>query len=108
MCFITIKFIYGQSTSINKIILNFSITDTDASSEPDAKKAKLESDELKSENKENEENESEPAKPKLTKEEKRALLFDKRTVGAKFDEELGEYFIRMSQNLSLKNYIERD
>ena len=47
-------------------------------------------------------------KPKLTKEERLALLFNKRTIGDKFDEELSEYFIRKSSVLSSKSYIERE
>ncbi|CAF0712039.1 unnamed protein product [Brachionus calyciflorus] len=48
---------------------------------------------------------------KLTKEEQRQQrlkkLFEKRTVGAKFDQELQEYFQRKSI-LAQKNYIERE
>lgn len=74
--------------------------------EPDNKKIKLEP---KSEETDTKEKAAEsPKKPKLSKEEKRRLMFDKRTVGAKLDEELSDYFIRKSSTLSLKSYIERE
>jgi coiled-coil domain-containing protein 55 len=45
---------------------------------------------------------------KIDKEEKRINMFKKRTVNEVFDSELSEYFIRKSNVLSLKTYIERD
>ena len=48
----------------------------------------------------------------MTKEEKiriqREQLFKKKTVGDKLNEEITEFFIRKSQILSLKLYIERE
>lgn len=74
--------------------------------EPDSKKIKLEA---KSEETDRKEKSPEsPEKPKLSKEEKRRLMFDKRTVGAKLEEELSDYFVRKSSTLSLKSYIERE
>ena len=35
-------------------------------------------------------------------------MFKKRTVNEVFDSELSEYFVRKSNVLSLKTYIERD
>lgn len=74
--------------------------------EPDSKKIKLEPKQDKTVT--DEKTPESPEKPKLSKEEKRRLLFDKRTVGAKLDEELSDYFIRKSSTLSLKSYIERE
>lgn len=74
--------------------------------EPDSKKIKLEP--KQEETVTDEKTPESPEKPKLSKEEKRRLLFDKRTVGAKLDEELSDYFIRKSSTLSLKGYIERE
>ena len=52
--------------------------------------------------------EVEEKEPEMTKEQKRALIFDKRTVGEKFDREVVDYFVRKSSNLSLKSYVERE
>ena len=43
----------------------------------------------------------------MTKEERRAWLFTKRTVGAKFDQELSEYFMRKA-GMEKKSFIERE
>jgi len=48
------------------------------------------------------------ANQKIDKEQKRINMFKKRTVNEVFDSELSEYFIRKSNVLSLKTYIERD
>ena len=74
--------------------------------EPQSKKTKLEVEEavIKVEPVD----EVEVKAPKLTMEEKRELLFKKRTVGSKFDDELRDYFIRKSTILALKSYIERE
>ncbi len=45
---------------------------------------------------------------KLSKEEKRALVFNKRTIGEKFDLEVAEYFARKCGLLQSKNYVERE
>lgn len=74
--------------------------------EPDSKKVKLEPKPEETDTKEKAP--ESPEKLKISKEEKRRLMFDKRTVGAKLDEELSDYFIRKSSTLSLKNYIERE
>lgn len=75
--------------------------------EPLAKKTKQEEEE-----KENIEEVKKENVPKLSKEEERRLrlekIFTKRTVKEKFDAELNDYFIRKTQALSLKNYIERE
>lgn len=48
------------------------------------------------------------ANQKIDKEQKRINMFKKRTVNEVFDSELSEYFVRKSNVLSLKTYIERD
>lgn len=77
--------------------------------EPEAKKVKLEqvkSEEIKVEEiKKEEEN---VIVPKLSKEERRALLFNKRTVGETFDKEVAEFFERKSNVLVKKSYVERE
>lgn len=48
---------------------------------------------------------------KLKEEQRKERLkkmFEKRTVGDVFDRELSEYFVRKNQNLSLKNFVERE
>jgi coiled-coil domain-containing protein 55 len=73
--------------------------------EPDAKKSKLETNIIE---KPKAEIEVKVIEPKLTKEQKRELLFKKRTVDSKFDQELLDYFTRKSSHLSLKSYVERE
>lgn len=85
-------------------------------SEPEFKKPKVEpseKDATESKSADAAKTEKEEVKqPVLSKEERRELrrkqLFTKRTVNEKFDAELAEYFVRKSQILSLKSYIERD
>jgi len=81
--------------------------------EPEAKKAKIEVikvEEIKVEEVKVEEvkEEEQVAVPKLSKEERRALIFNKRTVGDKFDLEVSEFFERKSTALAMKSYVERE
>jgi len=80
---------------------------------PEAKKAKIEVvkvEEIKVEEVKVEEvkEEEKVAVPKLSKEERRALIFNKRTVGDKFDLEVAEFFERKSTALAMKSYVERE
>lgn len=98
----------------------------DKNEEPDAKKPKIESNSDEAElmpppavpatdnasiKEEKVDSEAE-SKPRLNPEEQRRLrriaLFTKRTVNEKFDQEISEYFVRKSQILSTKSYIERE
>ena len=84
--------------------------DKDVFKEPLPKKSKEEEPKPSEMSNTDKDKENEP--PTLSKEEKNRLrrekLFTKRTVGDKFDQEMAEYFIRKSQFLSTKSYIEKE
>jgi DNA segregation ATPase FtsK/SpoIIIE-like protein len=84
--------------------------DKDVFKEPLPKKSKEE--EPKTTETSNTDKDKENEAPTLSKEEKNRLrrekLFTKRTVGDKLDQEVADYFIRKSQFLSTKSYIEKE
>ncbi len=84
--------------------------DKDVFKEPLPKKSKEEEPKPSEMSNTDKDKENEP--PTLSKEEKNRLrrekLFTKRTVGDKLDQEMAEYFIRKSQFLSTKSYIEKE